>query len=140
MASKDCGRVLTDAQWAVLEPLVLAVRPAAKTPHEDLRRTLEAIIWRHRNGAPWRAIPAVLGAWHNAAQTFIRWGKQGVWERLLALAQKHAGGIELGMAFLDGTNVRAHAKAAGAPKKGGLDPNETRVRRLDALVAALAPR
>ena len=61
MASKDCERVLTDAQWAVLEPLVLAVRPRGKTPHEDLRRTLEAIIWRHHDGAAWRAIPAVLG-------------------------------------------------------------------------------
>ena len=131
--------MLSDAQWAVLEPLVMMVRPRGKTPHEDLRRTLEAIIWRHRNGATWRAVPAELGEWYNAAQTFIRWGKQGVWERLLALAQERAGGAELGMAFLDGTNVRAHAKAAGAPKKGGLDPNATRVRRLDALVAALAP-
>ena len=118
MVSKDCERVLTDAQWAVLEPLVLAVRPRGKTPHEDLRRTLEAIIWRHRNGAAWRAVPAALGTWWGAAQTFIRWGKQGVWERLLTLVQERAGGIELGMAFLDGTNVRAHAKVAGTPKKG----------------------
>ncbi len=93
--------MLTDAQWAVLEPLVLAVRSCGKTPHEDLRRTLEAIIWRHRNGAAWRAIPAALGTWWGAAQTFIRWGKQGVWERLLRLAQERAGGIELGMAFPD---------------------------------------
>ena len=41
---------------AVLAPLVLAVRPPGKTPHEDLRRTMEAIIWRHRNGAIWRAV------------------------------------------------------------------------------------
>ena len=140
MGSKGCERVLSDAQWAVLEPLVLAVRPRGKTPHEDLRRTLEAIIWRHRNGAGWRAIPAEFGTWWGAAQTFIRWGKQGVWERLLLLAQERAGGIELGMAFLDGTNVRAHAKAAGAPKKGGLDPNAMHVKHLDALVAALAQR
>lgn len=140
MESKGCVCVLTDAQWAVLEPLVLAVRPRGKTPHGDLRRTIEAIIWRHRNGTTWRSIPAEFGTWWGAAQTFIRWGKQGVWERLLTLAQERAGGIELGMAFLDGTNVRAHAKAAGAPKKGDLDPNEMRVKRLDALVAALAPK
>ena len=41
-----------------------------------------------------------------------------MWERLLTLTQERAGGIELGMAFLDGTNVRAHAKAAGTPKRG----------------------
>ena len=61
MAGKDCERVLTDAQWAALEPLVLAVRPCGETLHEDLRRMVEAIIWRHRNGAAWRAIPAALG-------------------------------------------------------------------------------
>jgi hypothetical protein len=39
----------------------------------------------------------------------------GVWERLLAMAQKR--GIALGMAFLDGTAIRAHQKAAGASGK-----------------------
>lgn len=45
MASCNCERVLTDAQWAALKPLVVAVRPRGKTPHKGLRRTLEAIIW-----------------------------------------------------------------------------------------------
>src|SRR5688500_7351551 len=55
--------VLTDARWAVLEPLVEACRPHAKVPPSDLRRTVEAIIWRCTNGARWRAIPAELGSW-----------------------------------------------------------------------------
>ena len=108
--------VLTDAQWTVLEPLVEACRPHAKVPPSHLRRTVEAILWRCTNGAKWRAIPAELGPWWMAAQTFIRWARLGVWERLLDLAQ--ARGVELGMTFLDGTNIRAHAKAAGRLKKG----------------------
>jgi transposase len=120
--------------------LVLAVRPRGKTPHANLRRTMEAILWRHQNGAKWRAIPAELGPWWGAAQTFIRWAKQGVWERLLELAQARAGGVELCMTFLDGTSIRAHAKAAGAPKKGEVRRAETSVRRLAGLVAAMAPR
>jgi hypothetical protein len=48
--------MLTDAQWAVLEPLIEACRPKGKTPPQDLRRTLEAILWRHDNGAKWRAV------------------------------------------------------------------------------------
>jgi hypothetical protein len=71
-----------------------------------------------------------------AAQTFIRWARLGVWERLLELAQGR--GVALGMVFLDGTNIRAHAKAAGASKKGDLQRSGTHVRRLDALVAAMA--
>ncbi len=57
-------------------------------------------------------------------------------ERLLAMAQ--ARGVELGMVFLDGTSIRAHAKAAEASKKGDLAQAVEVVRRSGALVAALA--
>ena len=130
--------VLTDAQWAMLEPLVEACRPHAKVPPSDLRRTVEAILWRCTNGAKWRAIPAELGPWWKAAQTFIRWARLGVWDRLLDAAQER--GVQLGMAFLDGTSIRAHAKAAGASKKGDLAQAAVKVRRLGALVGAMAPR
>lgn len=130
--------MLSDAQWAVLEPLVEACRPKGKTPPQDLRRTLSAILWRHQNGAKWRAVPADLGPWWRAAQVFIRWARLGVWERLLSLAQ--ARGVALGMVFLDGTNIRAHQKAAGATRKGDLQRSETVVKRLAVLVAASARR
>ena len=130
--------VLTDAQWAALEPLVEACRPHAKVPPSHLRRTVEAIVWRCRNGAKWRAVPAELGPWWMAAQTFIRWARLGVWDRLLEAAQ--ARGVQLGMTFLDGTSIRAHAKAAGASKRGDLARAATDVRRLADLVAAMAPR
>ncbi len=73
-----------------------------------------------------------------AAQPFLRWARLGVWERLLYLVQER--GIQLGMTFLDGTNVRAHQKAAGARRKGDHKLEETIVRRLAGLVAAMAPR
>ncbi len=130
--------MLTDGQWAALEPLIEACRPRGKTPPRDLRRTIEAILWRHQNGAKWRAVPFELGPWWRAAQTFIRWAHLGVWERLLSLVQER--GVKLGMAFLDGTSVRAHQKAAGAARKGDLQRSETIVRRLAALVAAMGPR
>ena len=130
---------MTDEQWTALGPLVEAVRPRGKVPPHDLRRTLEAIFWRHRNGATWRAIPAELGSWWTAAQLFIRWAKLGVWQRLLDLVQQHCR-VQLGMAFLDGSNIRAHHKAAGALKKGDLHEAEIVVRHLADLVAALAPK
>jgi transposase len=130
--------MLTDAQWTMLEPLVEACRPHAKVPPSHLRRTMSAILWRHENGAKWRALPSDLGPWWMAAQTFIRWARLGVWERLLNLVQER--GVQLGMTFLDGTNVRAHQKAAGARRKGALKLNETIVRRLAGLVGAMAPR
>lgn len=131
-------QVLTDEQWAVLAPLIEEVRPRGKTQHHDLRRTIEAILWRHQNGAKWRSLPAELGPWWRAAQTFIRWARLGVWERLLEVVQER--GVALGMTFLDGTTIRAHQKAAGAARKGDLERSATSVRRLAALAAATAPR
>jgi transposase len=74
-----------------------------------------------------------------AAQTFIRWSRLGVWERLLARAQQR--GVQLGVTFLDGTAVRAHQKAAGGARKGAAGTRSAaQVKRLAALVAATAPR
>lgn len=64
--------MLMDAQWAVLGPMGEACRPPAQGLPRNLRRTLSAILWRHENGAKWRAIPEEFGPWWMAAQTFIR--------------------------------------------------------------------
>ena len=148
MTENPGTHVLTDARWAELEPLIDEVRPHCKVPHDDLRQTIEAILWRHRNGAKWRAIPGELGPWWKAAQTFIRWAHLGVWERLLDLVQRR--GVALGMTgltaseavprTLDGTSIRAHQKAAGAAKRGPTARSATAVKRLVVLVAAMAPR
>jgi transposase len=130
--------MVSDALWTNLEPLVEACRPKGKTQPKDLRRTISAILWRHENGAKWRAIPAELGPWSRAAQTFIRWAHLGVWERLLLLAQER--GVQLGMTFLDGTSIRAHHKAAGAEKRGPAASSAMRVKRWAARVGAMEPR
>src|ERR1700712_1555674 len=117
MVEQERMKVLTDAQWDQLAPLIEACRPHGKTEPQDLRRTIEAIIWRHENGAKWRSIPAELGAWWIAAQIVQPPESYGGWERLLERAQEQ-GGPKLEMTFLDGTTIRAHQKAAGAPKKG----------------------
>ena len=70
--------MLSDAHWMSLEPLVEACRPKGKAQPKDLRRTISAIVWRHENGAKWRAIPADLGPGWRAAQMVIRWAPLGV--------------------------------------------------------------
>jgi transposase len=138
MAKDRNEQLLTDAVWAVWEPLIEAVRPRGKTPPKELRRTMSAILWRHQNGAKWRSIPAELGPWWLAAQLFIRWAKAGVWERLLELVQQR--GVALGMTFLDGTTIRAHQKAAGAEKRGPMARSEIYAKHLADLAVAMAPR
>lgn len=108
------------------------MRSGTGRPFPDERRTVEAVIWRQRNGAKWRAVPPELGPWWKAAQLHIRLSHIGVWERAFAWLRER-GRPELGEVFLDGTSVRAHQKAAGA--KGG-----PRRRRSAAPVAVTAPR
>jgi transposase len=130
--------VLTDGQWAALEPPAEACRPEGETPPRDLRRTVGAIIRRHANGATWRAVPAGHGPWWRAAQLSIRWARLGVRPRLPEAARARGG--ELGMAFLDGTSIGARHEAAGAPKKGEAHANGTAARRSAARAAASALR
>src|SRR4051794_27619476 len=112
--------MLADAHWMDLEPLIETCRPKGKTPPQDLRRTISAIVWRHQNGAKWRAIPTELGPWSRAAQTFIRWAHLGVWERLLLLAQErgpNSAGSNLAcrfsMAPASGLTTRQRARKKG---------------------------
>src|SRR4051812_21107439 len=135
---REHQKMLTEAQWAVLEPLVERCRPHAKVPSSNLQRTMSAILWRPAHGAKWRSIPAELGPWWIRAQTFIHWTRLGAWDRLLALAQER--GVQLGMTFLDGTSVRAHQKVAGAGPKTALRRAGAQAKRLAARVAARAPK
>src|SRR5215210_1712529 len=125
-----------------LKPLIEACRPKGKTPPQDLRRTISAILWRHENGAKWRAIPANLGPGRgrlrpsSAGRAWVSGRGCCSWPR--SLAQER--GVQLGMTFLDGTSIRAHQKAAGAARKGALQLNGTPVRRWAARVGAMGPR
>ena len=153
-AFREVGWMLTDAQWAVLDPLVKAVRPTAKVASQHLRRAISAIsaiMWRHDNGAKWRAVPNELGPWWMAAQCFIRWSRLHVWKRLLTLVQEQ--GVQLGMTFLGGTSIPAAnatrfgertRRRPGRPKRRQLiaRPGAFSSRNADlaGLVAAMAPR
>jgi transposase len=109
-------RILSDGEWARLKAALDAARSGTGRPFPDERRTVEAVVWRQRNGAKWRAVPPAFGPWWKAAQLHIRWSRMGVWERASARLRER-GRPDLGEVFLDGTSVRAHQKAAGA--KGG---------------------
>lgn len=108
--------VLSDKEWAAVRLALEEVRSGTGRPFVDERQTIEGVIWRLRNGARWRSLPAEFGPWWRAAQLHIRWSRKGVWERLFWLLRDR-GRPALAEVFLDGTCVRAHQKAAGA--KGG---------------------
>ena len=54
---------LTDAQWAVLEPLLPTGRRPGRPPRWNRRQLIDGIRWRVRAGVPWRDVPDVYGSW-----------------------------------------------------------------------------
>ena len=73
---------LTDAEWAVLEPLVPANRPGGRPPRYTRRALLDAIVYAVRQGCTWRALPADLPHWNTAFWYFSEWQKDGTWDRV----------------------------------------------------------
>jgi transposase len=108
---------LTDAQWAVLEPLLPPQRPPTGRPNNDHRQVVEAMVWLVRTGSPWRDRPAGYGSWKTVASRFYRWRQRGIFERLLAEIHRRAdasGELDWLVHYVDGSVVRAHQHAAGA--------------------------
>lgn len=110
-------RMLSDAQWARIEPL-LPARPGTPGGHgADDRLFVEAVLWVARTGAPWRDLPPEFGHWNSVYRRFARWSDAGVWLGVFEVLG-HAR-ANMRHAAIDSTIVRAHQHAAGARKKGG---------------------
>lgn len=74
---------LTDAEWALFEPkLKEALSRRGRTPIIPRREMVNAILYRLHSGCQWRDLPHDLPKWNTVAQTYRRWIKNGVWERV----------------------------------------------------------
>lgn len=112
---------LTDAEWDLLRDLLPPERPARPgRPWKPHRRVLDAIFWIVAAGAAWRDLPDDYQPWQTVYDRFARWQKDGTWDRLVEALQGALladGRIDLDLWCVDGTSIRAHKAAAGAPKK-----------------------
>jgi transposase len=120
---------LTDAQWAVLEPLLPLGRRPGRPSQWTKRQLIDGIRWRVRAGAPWRDIPACYGSWSAVYALFRRWQRDGTWARILTALQAlaDAAGRIVWDVSVDSTICRAHQHAAGARKRGICRPSRLRV-------------
>jgi putative transposase len=73
---------LSDAQWAILEPLLPPLNPIGRRPAHDRRELIDAILYTLRNGNAWRSLPHDFPAWQTVSWWFRRWQRDGTWERI----------------------------------------------------------
>ncbi len=117
---------LTDAQWAVLEPLLPEGKKPGRPPTWTKRQLINGIRWRIRTGAPWRDVPARYGPWQTVYGLFRRWQRDGTWKKILTALQVRADadGLITWDVSVDSTVARAHQHAAEASTKEALQKDD----------------
>lgn len=127
---------LTDAQWALLEPLLPVGAKPGRPVVWSKRHLIDGIRWRVRTGVPWRDLPTRFGPWQTVYGLFRRWQRDGTWARIVKglQAQADAVGLICWEVSVDSTVCRAHQHAAGARRDGDLQrepPGGTRAEPVD---------
>jgi transposase len=72
---------LTDAQWALIEPMV-RVKPGGRPAQHPRRRIVEAILYLNRAGCSWRQLPHDFPPWDTVYWYFKCWNANGTTDRI----------------------------------------------------------
>ena len=70
---------MTDAEWAVLEPLLPPASHVGRPRKWSLRRIVEAILYLLRGGLPWRMLPPCFPPVSTVRHWFYLWRDNGLW-------------------------------------------------------------
>ena len=85
-ARKPYPSDLTDAQWAILEPLLLAfedrVRPGPPRV-VDLREVINTLLYQNRTGCQWALLPHDLLPKSTVYDYFTKYRDHGVWQQVV---------------------------------------------------------
>lgn len=128
---------LTDAQWAVIAPLIPApawIRGRGGRPEGYCHREMvDVMLYVDDNGTKWRALPADFPEWTAAYRFFRRWRDQGLLtvlhDRLRRECRTAAGREpEPSAAVIDSQSLRAAETVAAADRgyDGGKRVNGTK--------------
>src|SRR3954471_14574026 len=119
MTSSSYVSELSDAEWAILAPLLCPGKQAGHPQVFALRRIVEAVFYLLRAGCQWRALPHDFPPWTAVFYHCARWRRQGTWERInAALRERHRLAIgrraQPSAAIIDSQSART--TEAGGPR------------------------
>lgn len=111
---------LTEFEWDAIREYLPAERTGeAGRPWKPHRNVIDGILFVLHTGVPWQDLPMGFGNYKTVYNRFRRWVKSGLWQRIFeSLIERilKAGEIDFELWCVDGTIVRAHRVASGAPK------------------------
>jgi transposase len=88
---------LTDAEWALIEPYMPAVKRLGRPRETELRAVLDAILYIARTGCQWRMLPKDFPPFTTVQGYFYDWRDDGLFEKInfaLLLEAREAAGRE----------------------------------------------
>ena len=130
---------LSDAEWAVLEPLLPPPAPRGRPLKWPRRLLVEAAFYLVRSGCAWRMLPRCFPPWPTVFTHFRRWRLDGtlrrMHDRLRALAREAEGRRpEPSAAIIDSQTARS--TGVGGPARGYDAAKRTAGRKRHILVDA----
>lgn len=110
---------MTDAEWALVSPLIPPARRGGRPRDVNVREVLNAIFYVLATGCQWQALPKDLPPKSTAHYYFISWDRDFTLERIhhaLYVAAREAAGREASptAAIIDSQSAKAAQK--GAPR------------------------
>lgn len=81
---------LTDAQWALLEPLLPPRTGPGRPQRYPLRLIINAILYLLRSGCQWRMLPRDYPKWNAVRYHFDVWKREGRWEQINTTLREQA--------------------------------------------------
>ena len=110
---------LTDAEWALVEPMIPPAKRGGRRREVNVREVLNAVFYLLSTGCQWQALPKDLPPKSTAHCYFMLWDWDGTLERLhhtLYVATREQEGREASptAAIIDSQSAKAAQK--GAPR------------------------
>lgn len=82
MARRPYPSDLSEAEWALLAPLLPAAKSGGRPRSTDLREILNALRYWLRSGEAWRLLPHDFPPWKTVYHYWRMWRLSGDWERI----------------------------------------------------------
>ncbi len=109
---------MTDAEWALLEPLIPAAKHGGRPRKTDMRAAINAILYLLRTGCPWRYLPRDGFPPRSTVYNIFRnFQKDGVWDAIwdklhMALREDREREASPTAAIIDSQSLKSAEKGA----------------------------